>query len=274
MTIIFFSMNSCGFCDKAGKLLEKHIHCGKIIKKPHTDANGKFSGFPAFLNTANGKTHTGLPSSAESLFEKLGYKDDTGYGADSPTPQAVTDYYVNHLKFTPTGVTSRILILKQGPDNFDTVNSVKSVGFIIEVLSKTPPAYRAAPTRIYVYGTTGGTTGTAADASDTTYTKIEPVDNVIFLKDTKMLQNLFPCVPKSIWAGNQDSIWGYLAKNPTLLMTPAPCKSNSKVFCCPNTDVDACPEEPFFDVKTIIMVSVIALLVIIIISYMMKMYKK
>ena len=274
MTIIFFSMgNSCGYCVKAEKLLEKHIHNGKIHKKSHSEANGKFSGFPAFLNTANGNTHTGLPSSAESLFEKLGYRDGDGYGADSPTPQAVTDYYVNRNSFTPTGVTSRILILKQGPDSVDKVNSINSVGFIIEVLSKTPPAYRAAPTRIYVYETTGGTTGIPAAASDTTYTKIIPDDNVIFLKDTKMIQNLFPCVPKSIWAGNQDSIWGYLAKNPTLLMTPAPCKSNSKVFCCPNTDVDACPE-PFFDVKTIIMVSVIALLVIIIISYMMKMYKK
>ena len=268
MPLIFFSMgNSCGYCVKAENLLKKHIHCGKIIKKPHTDANGKFSGFPAFLNTSNGKTHTGLPSSAESLFEKLGYRDDTGYGADSPTPQAVTDYYVNHASFTPTGVTSRILILKQGPDSVDKVNSVNSVGFIIEVLSKTPPAYRAASPMIYVYGNTKGPT----DADSEKYTKITPADNVIFLKDTKMLQNLFPCVPKSIWAGNQDSIWEYLAKNPTLLMPPAPCKSNSKVYCCPNTDVD---EQPFFDAKTIIMISVIALLVIIIISYMMKMYKK
>ena len=188
--------NSCGYGVKAENLLKKHIHCGKIIKKPHTDANGKFSGFPAFLNTANGKTHTGLPSSAESLFEKLGYKDDAGYGADSPTPQVVTDYYVDHSKFTATGVTSRILILKQGPDDNDPKNSIHSVGFIIEVLSKTPPAYRADPTipRIYVYGNNKGPT----DNEDTnTYKKIIPVDNVIFLKDTKMLQNLFPCVPKS-----------------------------------------------------------------------------
>ena len=99
-------------------------------------------------------------------------------------------------------------------------------------------------------------------------------DKVMFLKDIRP-KGLFPCVPQSAWA-TPESISAFFIdpKNKSYFMPPTPCKSNSKVFCCPNTDVDACPEQPFFDAKTIIMISVIALLVIILISYMMKMYKK
>jgi hypothetical protein len=273
MTIIFFSMgDKCGFCVKAEKLLKQLIDSGKIHKKSHSEANGKFSGFPAFLNTENGNTHTGLPSSAESLFEKLGYRDGAGMGDPDPPVPKVTDYYVDHTKFTldSTKVTSRILTLYK--DTSTSSEATNSVGFIIEVLK--PTSYTggtSTPSPIYVYADDKGPTTTS---DTTTYVKIAANDKVIFLKDIKMLQNFFPCVPKSIWDGNQSSIYDYLTKNSNLFKPPAPCKSNSKVYCCPNTDVDACPEQPFFDAKTIIMISLIALLVIIIISYMMKMYKK
>ena len=257
MSLIFFSMgNSCGYCVKAENLLKKHIHCGKIIKKPHTDANGKFSGFPAFLNTANGKTHTGLPSSAESLFEKLGYRDDTGYGPDPEPDQdlgqtKVTDYYVD-TDFNKNSKYHILVLNKKTGTNL--------AGFIIQESDE------MLIQKINVYF--------KSNISPTiTGRQITADDNVMFLKDIRP-KGLFPCIPQSVWKGTQDSIITYLTKNAKLLMPPAPCKSNSKVYCCPNTDVDACPEQPFFDAKTIIMISVIALLVIIIISYMMKMYKK
>ena len=254
MPLIFFSMgNSCGYCVKAENLLKKHIHCGKIIKKPHTDANGKFSGFPAFLNTANGNTHTGLPSSAESLFEKLGYRDGDDPDPDPPdAPPKVTDYYVVDKEFNKNS-KYHILVLHKTKDPL-------LAGFIIQdVLFGSLTQKR----KINVYNNISSAR------------QITENDNVMFLKDVTRPKVLFPCVPQSTW-NTTDSIEKYFSdpKNTSSLMPPAPCKSNSKVYCCPNTDVDACPEQPFFDAKTIIMVSVIVLLVIIIISYMMKMYKK
>ena len=73
MPIIFYSMGPrCGFCTKAEQMLHKHIASGKIIKKDASEANGKFSGFPSFICTETGKTHSGLPSSPEELYQKLG----------------------------------------------------------------------------------------------------------------------------------------------------------------------------------------------------------
>ena len=261
MTIIFFSMgDNCGFCVKAEKLLKQLIDSGKIHKKSHSEANGKFSGFPAFLNTANGNTHTGLPSSAESLFEKLGYRDGAGMGddPDPPVPK-VTDYYVVDAEFNKNSKYHFLVLNKKGLKPDPGV-----AGFIIQESGE-----EMLIQKINVFFK--GVSGIVLPRQITTN------DNVMFLKDFLKDNNpkgLFPCVPQSVWKGTQDSIITYLTKNPKLFLPPAPCKSNSKVFCCPNTDVDACPEQPFFDAKTIIMISLIALLVIIIISYMMKMYKK
>ena len=256
MPLIFFSMDSCGFCGKAENLLKKYIHCGKIKKKPHTDANGKFSGFPAFLNTANGKTHTGLPSSAESLFEKLGYRDGDDPDPDPPdAPPKVTDYYVVDGEFNKNSKYHILVLHKSDPD----VSGVKPDTNLAGIILQDVPFIGGKPV-INVY----------FKSSNTTIRQITTDDKVMFLKDVS-----FPCVPQSAWA-TLESISAFFIdpKNRKLLLPPAPCKSNSKVYCCPNTDVDACPEQPFFDAKTIIMISVIALLVIIIISYMMKMYKK
>ena len=72
MSIIFYSMGSCGYCKKAEQLLAQEIASGKIIKKDASESpNGKFQGFPAFLHTETGKTHMGLPQSFEDLLAKL-----------------------------------------------------------------------------------------------------------------------------------------------------------------------------------------------------------
>jgi hypothetical protein len=253
--------NSCGYCVKAENLLKKHIHSGKIQKKSHTECNGKFSGFPAFLNTANGNTHTGLPSSAESLFEKLGYRDGDGADTDPPdAPLKVTDYYVVDAEFNKNS-KYHILVINN--------NGFKSDPNLAGIILQDVPIGAITKPAINVY---------FKSIISTTITgrQITTDDKVVFLKDVvPHPKGLFPCVPQSAWATTESiSVFFRDPKNRKLLMPPAPCKSNSKVFCCPNTDVDACPEQPFFDAKTIIMISLIALLVIIMISYMMKMYKK
>lgn len=64
----------CGFCVKAEALLAPQIASGDIVKKPASEAKGKFNGFPAF--EYNGKTHTGCPQSFEHLSKKLGYSKE------------------------------------------------------------------------------------------------------------------------------------------------------------------------------------------------------
>ena len=73
--IIFYSMPGCGYCVKAEQLLKKQIQDGTVIKKSASEANGQFNGFPAFVSTKTGKSHTGLPPSYNHLTKKLGHHD-------------------------------------------------------------------------------------------------------------------------------------------------------------------------------------------------------
>ena len=69
--IIFYTANGCGFCVKAKQMLKDLIASGKIMMKDAKEAPKGVRGFPHFVGT-NGKTHTGLPPSAEALMQKLG----------------------------------------------------------------------------------------------------------------------------------------------------------------------------------------------------------
>lgn len=70
--IIFFSSDSCGYCQKAKRLLAAEIQSGMITVKGPSEAPQGVGGFPHFVNAANGKSHTGCPSSAAELMAKLG----------------------------------------------------------------------------------------------------------------------------------------------------------------------------------------------------------
>ena len=76
--------NSCGFCVKAEKLLDEHIKKGTIVKKPASEAQGQFSGFPAFVSEVTGKTSLGCPSSYEDLVTKLGHTQENYYTTENP----------------------------------------------------------------------------------------------------------------------------------------------------------------------------------------------
>lgn len=70
--IMFYHMATCPYCRQAETMLDEHIRKGVIVVVPHTQAPEKVSSFPYF--TWNKNEEYGLPKSAESLFEKLGYK--------------------------------------------------------------------------------------------------------------------------------------------------------------------------------------------------------
>lgn len=71
MTVIFYEMKDCGYCEKTKQALENAINSGFVVVKPASDAGDKFTGFPAFENTANGKVHLGAVNSYEELAQKL-----------------------------------------------------------------------------------------------------------------------------------------------------------------------------------------------------------
>ena len=72
MSVIFYEMMGCGFCTKSKEALANEINAGLVIIKPASESGGRFNGFPAFENTANGKTHLGAVNSYKELAEKLG----------------------------------------------------------------------------------------------------------------------------------------------------------------------------------------------------------
>ena len=85
MAIILFSMNGCGFCQKAKQLLKKLIDAGMIQVKDAKDAPKGVKGFPFFLNTENNKQMTGYPGTIDNLMKKLGVELGVG-GKKSPSP--------------------------------------------------------------------------------------------------------------------------------------------------------------------------------------------
>ena len=87
MTITFYSMDRCGFCNQAKAMFKDEIASGEMVVKPSSEAPAGTRGFPTF--TANGKSHSGLPRSKEELYSKLGvskekYKTPMRFGNNKP----------------------------------------------------------------------------------------------------------------------------------------------------------------------------------------------
>ena len=72
--IMFYSMMTCPYCRQAQTMLDEHIRKGIIMVIPHTEAPKDVTSFPYF--SWNNKNEYGLPKSPETLFEKLGYKQE------------------------------------------------------------------------------------------------------------------------------------------------------------------------------------------------------
>jgi glutaredoxin len=77
MPIILYSMDKCPFCVKAEAMFANDLASGKMVKKPASEAGGLSNGFPHFVSP-EGKSHTGLPSSPQELYDKLLGSSDMG----------------------------------------------------------------------------------------------------------------------------------------------------------------------------------------------------
>jgi hypothetical protein len=74
--IIFYAMDMCGFCTKAKSELGDEIASGFVVVKGTSDAPAGVKGFPHFVNSENGKKHSGYAPKAE-LFKSLGVDNES-----------------------------------------------------------------------------------------------------------------------------------------------------------------------------------------------------
>jgi len=68
-------MDNCGYCAKAKEVLAPEIASGFVVLKNAKDATNA-NGFPHFVETTTGATHTGFMADKQKLFEKLGVKQN------------------------------------------------------------------------------------------------------------------------------------------------------------------------------------------------------
>ena len=77
--MIMYTMDGCGFCAKAKQMFANELNSGEMMLKSPAEAPPGVSGFPTFAY--NGKMHSGLPSSKEELYAKLGYQMENYQGS-------------------------------------------------------------------------------------------------------------------------------------------------------------------------------------------------
>lgn len=71
MTILFYSMDGCGYCSMSKELLKDEIKNKKITVLSHLKAPKNVSGFPHFVNGS--KSFTGFPQTKENLYRQLSF---------------------------------------------------------------------------------------------------------------------------------------------------------------------------------------------------------
>lgn len=263
MPVIFYSMKGCGFCVKTEQMFASEIANGEIIKKNSSEARGKFKGFPSFENSLNGKTHSGLPSSKKALYQKLGVNSVSNNVPDW------ANYYVEKTKLNPESPyyilisspnllgTSLVGHLLQQP-SYLPINNHKNYSMFIPVYTSTSTT----PSPFIIVNSPVVSLGTLSNPPVQTFEQVEKKEWNSIVKS--YLLPLFPCTKLSDWA-TEKSI---AAIKPELLLPPQTCKNNKNVYCCPGNDDKY--DAPFFDTKTIVMLSVIGILLIALIVMAMK----
>lgn len=76
MTILFYSMDGCGYCSMSKELLKNEIKNKKIKVLSHLKAPNNVSGFPHFVNGS--KSFTGFPQTKENLYMQLDFSGGSG----------------------------------------------------------------------------------------------------------------------------------------------------------------------------------------------------
>ena len=299
MTIHLYSADSCGYCVKAKQLLDKHIKSGYIVVKDSSEAKNA-SGVPLFECQFSGKRHTGLPASIQDLNTKLGRDpnsdaDSTGgdctiseieppcgdgekcieSGPRKGTCVPINPFIIGGCKNSkcPSGQKCDKSTNKCVPDlsklyvDKNCIND-KSMFFLYDPEKhflyqqpiKSITLIKCMQMQLDVYG---------PEISVDNGISLSELKNVIVLTKSpswnafvKEISPLFPCTTQSDWS-TPDNI-------PILLQSgkldpPTPCKNDKSVLCCRGED-----GPKFLDVKTIVLISSVALLAIVVMMLLLR----
>lgn len=255
MSITFYSMNGCHFCDKAKNILKQQIDNGTIIVKPSSEANGEFNGFPSFKNHQNGKTHSGCPKSYEDLKQLLDHSENKeNYQHNNLKVSDIAKKCCSDLKFKGTKPNNKfkyglclcftsesILITSNTPLDPDSLSSVQ-------------------PTNVFVSSSTG-----TLSISDIVSDELVDWSDI-----QKKLVSDFPCTKQSDWSLPSDptNMDDWLKKIKNLQSKKLQqCKEDNSVYCCPGVNG---PKKSIGMVPLIIAGIIIVILLIIIAFMAMK----
>ena len=268
MSITFYNMHACGFCQQAKKMFAAEIESGEMIVKPSSEAPPDVKGFPTFV-AKNGTKHSGLTKTKQELYSKLGvskekymreYDDTTPV---IPIPTNFTKLYINPSP--PLNATTNYVYIPFQKSNTDNITGVL-VGLdkpllynylVYSNMDTTPPGQRVSITATSIQTPT-----------------------VVYPQDIeKVLLKLFPCTSVDDWnaifqGGDMKNIQSLLPKLLPKLLPPQPCKSDNSVYCCTGKDAPLCfckpcPKHHFFDMKTVAMICFILLLLLVLLYMIM-----
>lgn len=230
MPIIFYSMGStCGFCIKAEQMLHKDIANGKIIKKDAREANGKFQGFPSFICTETGKTHSGLPSSPDELYRKLGvehYHHMTNSNIrDDPPPTTYCGKYTYLSTYLENSYDNGIILC----------NITTAAPHILLFNNKSTQTNTTMPQFVKLSTDAGQTGSTSNTPIQEAAKNIKIGTDIIAQEWSKLVDNyfmkLFPCTERVDWGNTPKGINVNNLK--TMLLPPQPCSTDNNFYCCP-----------------------------------------
>ena len=250
MVVYLYSMGKlCSFCVKAEETFKNELKTGEMVLKSSNDKGAElYSGFPTFVNSSTGLSHSGLPKSKAALYEKLGVKD-------TPIPSCSIEnmYIKGNLSGIPE-YANGVWWCHKGENGV-----AGSVVFMTNDTLK----------KFYLVTTSNGNTPLNVYKSSL---QDGSIINSFLSQYSSKLERYFPCTTQETWS-NIDSVMALLFDTQDQMKTvdqiideliPSPCKNDKNLYCCEGTDGPS-----FFDIKTIIMLSVICLLFLAVLYLLM-----
>lgn len=226
------------------KMFVSELESGEMVKKDSKEANGKFRGFPTFVNKENGLYHSGLPQSKSFLYKKLGYEKEnysSSLTSDKPT------------LFCGDEVKNPLYIIIN--------DSHKNTKYHVIGFNGKKAAYKALKPE-------PSTSTSCSSSGQTLYTTVKGTKNATYVKPISSkefnidlideLKMYFPCMSISDWK-NLSNI------DIRKLRPASSCNNLPGMFSCnPTTDCAKYQERPKHDYTRYILYGVIGILILVI----------
>lgn len=281
MSIKFYSMERCSYCQNTRDLFARELQNGEMVELPASMAANivpKVLGYPYFAY--NGKSHTGFPGNKQTLYDKLGYTPPYGNVPSGNVPRnpplqsyrdvtaCVPATWSVKLSDLPAVNTYVAAVFLCNPGNSATSIPSSASVYILRLPPPPAPPTPTPPQSYYRALSSSNTVPVVASSDVSGDPSYITVDKIVGITTPDVLWNLFvknytkvfPCLTTQTTAVTTNRLSAMVAGTVTIdEFVPQPCKSDSSLYCCNGTDSPA-----FFDTKTIIMLSVLVFLFLVI----------